>query len=464
MDATLELTRGTARAGYRPPVSKLAPFLGYLVLFWGLRGAYWTSTYEAPFSDIADYVWVGTNIASQFLFGASEQLYAYYAPVTPTFIAIARWLGGGHFEATFRLLVQAITFCSALLLAYELAMLTGRAWLGWALPFIVALSRPSIFWSLKLSTEPVSEALLLATVGLTLRALRTRRAATFLVAGAAAIAVVLNRPQFLPSVVVLGAALLALRPRRNAVLFALGVGIVWSPWIVRNALHYGALVPLSTSGSEILLWEQGVSPVKVGRYDALQVGDLTLRVEGGFSEVRRALDTQPTEVDRMRLVRRIWLAWAVANKWDLHRLYVARLKRLVFENGASGLTQVPRSPLFAAPPLVLQAGSPSAPRWLEAILLDKSPITCLLALGGTVVLLVRHRVTAAAIASFAVLPWFVLATLTSYERTVESMISLTLWLALYGASAIVIMIAPWRPRGAAPGPPAITRPSTKKTR
>src|SRR4051794_31828483 len=38
----------------------------YAALFWGLRAYYWTTTYEAPFSDIGDYVYVGQNIVQHF--------------------------------------------------------------------------------------------------------------------------------------------------------------------------------------------------------------------------------------------------------------------------------------------------------------------------------------------------------------------------------------------------------------
>src|SRR5689334_11149413 len=122
----------------------------YAVFFWGLRTYYWATTYEAPFSDIGDYVYVGQNIAQHFFFGISSQLVAYWTPVTPSFIALAIFIGGEHFEMVFRVLIQAIAFAGSILLANEIVRMTGRGWLGAVWLLLLALSKPSIFWSLKL--------------------------------------------------------------------------------------------------------------------------------------------------------------------------------------------------------------------------------------------------------------------------------------------------------------------------
>jgi branched-subunit amino acid transport protein len=174
--------------------------VAYALTFWGLRVSYWATTSEAPFSDIADYVWVGQNIAHDFYFGTTDTFYSYYTPVTPSFVAIGIVLGGAHFEVVFRVVVQALAFLGSVNLAYEIVQLTRRGWLGAALLFVVALSRPSIFWSLKLSTESVSEALLLSSLGVVLRGVRTRSLLTMTLAGMLFLLLALNRPQFFPSV------------------------------------------------------------------------------------------------------------------------------------------------------------------------------------------------------------------------------------------------------------------------
>src|SRR6185295_1685314 len=98
----------------------------------------------------------------------------YYTPITPSLIAVAKIIWPADYETVFRLLVQAIVFVAALRIVRELSLLTGRKWLGVSFLLIVTLCRPSIFWSLKLSTEPVCEAMLYATLATGLATLRTR--------------------------------------------------------------------------------------------------------------------------------------------------------------------------------------------------------------------------------------------------------------------------------------------------
>src|SRR5256885_13568603 len=121
----------------------------YAIVFWGLRILYWRVTHEAPFSDIGDFVRLAQQITHLFYFGVGESLATYWSPVTPSFIAMSMVLGGANFEAVFRVLVQAVAFGGSLVLAYEIVKMTGRGWLGGAWLFVLALSKPSIFWSLE---------------------------------------------------------------------------------------------------------------------------------------------------------------------------------------------------------------------------------------------------------------------------------------------------------------------------
>src|SRR2546423_1578838 len=231
-------------------------------VFWLLRIYYWSITVEEPFSDMTDYIETARQIKTHFFFGLREGLYAYYNPVTPSLLAISMILGGDSFLWVFRVLVQLIAFIATLLLAYEIAILTGRRWLGIALLAAVALCRPSIFWSLKPSTETPSEALLLASIGLGLHAYRTRSLSAAAACGLMCIFLSLNRSQFLPSALIVGAIFLystlfrrgektwdmqtAVSSRRwfarvrlnldstrlaQTICFALGLAVVWTPWI-----------------------------------------------------------------------------------------------------------------------------------------------------------------------------------------------------------------------------------------
>lgn len=452
----------------------------YTLLFWGLRLRYWSVTHEEPYSDIIAYVQIAQQIAQNFFFGQSQQYYAHWTPVTPSFIAVSMLLGGANYQSVCRVLVQSVTFLATLLLAYELAKLTGRRWLGLAVLFIVAICRASIFWSLKIGTEGVSEALFLSSLALGLRTVRLNSPLAAIFAGAACILLALNRPQFFPSVVV-AAGFLALgavpfhrwagRPglvgrlasrlelrklapwfdpatrgnRRRlltAICFGLGIMIVWTPWLVRNYAHYGAIIAFNTSGTDTFIWEYGGGPIKPGRYTELPYGDGKVLREFGLHRIQQDLRKMPNDLVRWYEVRAIATAWVRANWMDIPRLMFWRLKRYVAYNGASGLTTVPREQLFPQGPPAYQ--NPAGPiSTVENILIDKSPWAVVLALCGALLLLWRSWLPGGFILGIWFMPWPVLSFLISYERTVESMISFTLWLALYFAAEMAI----WLSRG-----------------
>lgn len=450
------------------PRWQAASVLGaYAIIFWALRVDYWANTSEAPFSDIASYVAVGQQIAHHFFFGLTETNYSFYTPVTPGIIAVAILIGGENYQTVFRFLVQGLTFFGTFLLAYEIVKMTGRRWLGISLLFIVALARPSIFWSLKLGTEAVSEALLILSLGMSLQAMRTRSLAAAFLAGVLCLLLGLNRPQFLPSTFLVAACfgLRAFGIRRvepmasaqdatqgqapgflrrcgrwtisfrgsrtlwQACYFAVGIIAVWSPWIVRNYVHYGAFIPTSTNGTGAFTWEYGSGPIRTGRYKELISRNGT---NGEFNpdEIQKTLSNSANDYEESRIMLRWAKAWLFANRSDLPRLFVWRLKHFVSQNGASGLTKVPRDRLFARPTVGFNNPYPPV-SWLDLILLDKTPWVCFLAFAGVMLLIMRYGLFGLIVASLLVTPWFVLAALIGYERYVESMISITLWLALY---------------------------------
>ncbi len=433
-------------------------------IFWSLRWYYWSITFEEPFSDIADYIVVANRIVNHFSFGVSDTMYSYYTPITPSFIAVSILLGGDNYQLAFRYLVQTVTFVGSLFLAYEIVKLTGRRWLGAALLLVVSLSRPSIFWSLKLGTEAVTEALLISAIAINFRALRTRSPVCAIAAGAVCVLLALNRPQWVPSVFAVAACfgfaafgfrmrregsnmqgIISLRDRTRlwqAACFVAGALLVWSPWIVRNYLHYGAFIPTATSGVEAFVWESGGAPLTPGRYQELHLSDGTVWRNFAITDIRASLADSPNDYERSKSFRLMATAWLWANLEDLPSLFARRLMHFISHSGANDLTTVPRGHLFPTSADDFQLIA------LDRILLDKNSWICALAFGGVVLLIIRYGVFGYTIASLCLLPWFVLAAVIGHERTVESLISITIWLAVYFASeAIVVALSLWRLTG-----------------
>jgi hypothetical protein len=363
----------------------------------------------------------------------------------------------------FRVLVQLIAFAGSLLLACEIRKLTGRAWLAAAWLFVLALSKPSIFWSLKLGTEGMSEALLIGSIGLVLRAVRTRSRLDAILAGIVCLLLGLNRPQFMAPVLLAGAcwalAAFLAAPSRDlspswasrirlrdphrllqALCFGFGIALAWSPWIVRNYAHYGAFVPTGTSGYDTILWELGGSPIRIGRYNELRLPDGSTLNQFGLDKIRERLTALPNDIARVPRMREIGRAWIAANIKDIPRMTAWHLKHLISETGPSSLTKVSRTELFSSPTPGYNNPTTQA-AWLNLLLLDKTPWICLLAFAGTLFVMIQYGLPGVMIACLWLAPWFSIALVIGYERTVESMISVGLWLALYAVTAATLFLS-----------------------
>jgi len=441
------------------------------LLFWALRILYWTQNSEPPFSDIWGYVVTGDNIARHFFFGTDPTHPTYYTPITPSLIAIAKLIGGERFEWAFRFIVQAITFSGAVALMREITLVTGKRWLGAAFLFILAMSRPSIFWSLKLATEPVCEAFLYATAAAALAALRTRALSWAAICGVLALCLGLNRPNFIPGALfiplalLVGGGLLHLAQTRNARtpgnesrdrwrpfsaflkpdarsllligVFCLGFFGTWSIWIGRNLLNYGVFVPTSSSGAQSVTWEFSGRPIKVGRYESLTLADGSEYAQ--FEDVTHLAGRFPLDFEGAQKLNMIARAWYAANYRDLPRLFIWRLKNLVGTRGVSGLSQLSREAIFVAP--TPGYNNPYPPTsWINLLLLDKTPTVCLIALVGVGFFVWMNVGAGLIMAGLALMPWLAAAAVIGYERMVESLIPITIWLALFGISQTVTML------------------------
>lgn len=425
--------------------------------FWGIRVLYWTQISEAPFSDLRDYVDVGRNIYEHFFWGASPAYPTYFAPTTPAFIALSMLIGGeAGYEWVFRFLVQGITFAGIILLALEIIRVTQCRYFGYALLVIVALCRPSVFWSYKTGTEPVSEALLLLTIALALRALRTHGWRSAMLAAMTGTALGLGRPQFLPAVFLMGLTLalwigrtgspdsrriLGFAPMpsiRQGLAFGIGMLIVWTPWVVRNYQITHDIVPLGTSGAESFLWEFGGSAIGRQTYTSLTLSDGSVVTEFGRLALRRRVAHLPTDFERNKQMQLVAKAWIAANWRDLPALALARLIHYTRARGASGLTVVSRERLFGEkdPP-----DSFTISRVLNALLFDKSAATSWITVAGGLIAIITLRGAGLILANMAIVPAITAAFVVSIERAVESMISLQLWLAFFAMATVAFRLA-----------------------
>ena len=463
---TRDRLRFTLKAGARQLCSVYGFLLLSSALFWYLRFAYWSVTYEPAFSDIAGYVATGENIVRHFFFGLNDAHQVYYTPVTPGLIAIAKLIAPGRFEQAFRVLIQVITFAAALGVVREIALLTGRKWLAASFLFIVAICRPSIFWSLKLSTEPVCEALLYATAATALATLRTGSWRWAGLCGGLALCLGLNRPGFLPGTMFIPLAFLiqgfvsgrrqgdertgqdaparsfgalARNPRTllMAGVFALCFFGMWSLWIGRNLVNYGVFMPTAASGAQSSIWEYGGTPVKIGRYDSL-----TLRDGSEFSNFGKVMEEAGRFSHDYESAQRLFMiarAWHAANWMDLPRVFLWRLKHIVANRGANGLTRVSREAIFLAPtPGFNNPYTPVA--WLDLVLLDKTPFICFVALFGLGLFIWTFPLPGLVFAGLALAPWLTSAAVIGYERTVEALIATTIWFAFFGLAQVALLL------------------------
>jgi hypothetical protein len=412
--------------------------------FWILRISYWKTNTEAPFSDMADYVEVADNIVSSFTFGVARAP-TYFTPVTPSLIAIAKLISPGHFQAVFQCLTQLLAFVGMLALAREIRLLTGQRFLALALVGIVAFCRPSIFWSLKIATEPLGEALLYLASALILATLRTQRFSLSLASGMCSLLLGLNRPNYLPGILLVLAALAVctrttqLRPLRSLALpavFLCGFFGLWLPWVARNYLNYGDLVPTSSSGYLAMLWEEGGAPLRPGRYESLTLADRSKFSEFGLNNVLEAWRKRPTPAERTRFIKMLSSAWLAENWTDLPRVMAWRLRQIVSNRSADGLTKLSREELFLSPQTGVRFPYWDA-AWINVILLDKTPTMCLLSLVGLGYLLVRFRYAAIALTGLLVVPWIAAAGVIANSRYVESLVAFDIWFAFFGISCFV---------------------------
>jgi hypothetical protein len=395
-------------------------------LFAGLRIAYWNTVTEVPFSDMADYLNIAKGVLHDGSFKFDSFWMSYKPPTLPAFGAGVFLLAGSEDLLVWRVALGFMTLLGLSWASYEVYALTKRRWLGILLLLIVAISKSSIFWSLKFATEGTSEMLNYWSVALFLCALRTKRVTPFFALGVTLTAAVLNRPQslpILPLVFLLMILVLRLRAQHIAngrltnsrilpAAFILGVALCWTPWLVRSWRLYGHVVPFSSQGPYSFLWELGQVTNSAG-----DVSDIdTLQ--------REAAKRFANDYEAEQYAQSFVTYWIKTHYREYPALFTYRLERSFDEPGID-LSHVPRTTLFGD--------------YLDRILLDKSKLLAIPGILGLVAL-AFIQLELAVLLIVALAPWLFGALFISSPRLLEPYIPLI----LYANSAWPLLIGTLR--------------------
>jgi hypothetical protein len=289
-----------------------------------------------------------------------------------------------------------------------------------ALLIIVALSKPSIFWSLKLAREGFQEALTYWTVAAALAAFRKDRPMVYLVLGLVVAVNFLNRPNALPIVPVIALLLVGIHiwNRRSADddphtrrfslghklgAFLLGILALWGPWIARSIAIYGEPVLLSTQGPYAVLWELG--EIRVRLRDGREIVTHVNRLQAEAGQF-------PNDLAASKYANEIAQAWISEHRSELPSLMFARIGGSI-GNRDVHLTKVPRDVIFGPP-------------W-DSFLLDKGRATTYAGALGLLVLPGLYGWRLLILPAAALIPWLTAAALIGYARWLEPAIPLILF-------------------------------------
>jgi hypothetical protein len=389
-------------------------------LFWLLRIYYWSITVEIPFSDMAAYLQMGRGVYEQWDFVWNDFWWTFKPPGQPLLIAASWLVAGGESLRAWQYLQTLLTFLGLIWLVREVRLLTGQRWLAVALLWVVALSKPSVFWSLKYAQETLGEAVIYSCLAGGLWALRHQSIGRFAALGALYGFALLCRPQCALYVAVfpltvVGQAVACQgwrgvtdRRRRQAIAaFACGVLVLWTPWVVRSFVLYDAFLPLTTQGPYAVLWELDSTPVDVPGY-----GPVAPAV---WPILREAPTRFRNDYEASRYASAVAWAWIKANRWQLPQIVATRIKRSILDNDASGLTRVSRTQLL--------------PGWWNMMLLDKDRTGWVAVAGicGLLLCSIKWGFSGALIPAIVLLPWLATVSMMGWARYFEPSLPLVLF-------------------------------------
>lgn len=387
------------------------------LLFWAIRLSYWSTVEEPPFSDMAGFDHVAHGIASSWNFEWSSFWKTYTTPALVTARTL-QILAFGDSMFAWQVLQGVLTFSALLWLAYEVSQTTRSRALALALLFFVALSKSSVFWSLKLSREGFHELTTYALIAAFLLAIRTRKVFAFFTVGLIAAANFLNKPNAILILPVLfflvaygywrgsDATKRQWMPGFNALLAcAIGIALLWVPWIARSINIYGEPVLLNTQGAYTVLWEVGEVTVR------LQDGR-TVRTDVNALQ-KNAQHDYPDDLAAGKYAREIANAWLRDHIRELPQIAWSRIHRTVHDRTIY-LTKVSRHDLFHSP--------------VDRLLLDKHVVTVYLGVIGLFLLGPLFRCWQLHFVPAVVLiPWLSAAMLVGYPRMIEAALPLILF-------------------------------------
>jgi len=364
---------------------RVLPWASFFVAgaaFWGLRVRYWRLTPEEPFSDMWDFEMIAQRFLERGDLGHGDFWLMYRPPVLPLLrAALITVIGRDADLSGWRWFLAMLTFAGLCWMCFEIYKVTERRWVAFAFLAVVALSKSSIFWSLKIASEGVAEACLYFAVAVTLFAERTQRKWSFVLVGLSYAIALLARPTYVVVALLMPAVFLVqqLVRARNAKarlrtalvvpgLVCLGVAAGWSPWVARSLRLYGHVVPLTTQGPYSFMWE---------------FGEFTATVDGEAvtTDVHRLQAEAPAKFPHdqaaSQYASRLVNAWLRENWRTWLKAVVARIPAVIRDTH-EGLSRVPREVLFP--------GSR-----VEALLLDKGLLSISCGVVGLLILARRFR-------------------------------------------------------------------------
>lgn len=202
-------------------------------------------------------------------------------PGQAVFILIPKWLFPGVTFAQLRFL-QAVVSTLTIFLGFRIATLLWGHGAGVATAWLLTLYFPLTYYVGTLVPETNYIACLFAFVFACVRAQRTPTIARVAVAGVSlGLAIAFKPvPTLLVTIVLPWIGATAPRSRRVSLVsaFVLAASVLPGAWIVRNALHYGHLYPVSTNGGTLLALanNEGLDPL---RPDMMYWDDLYKRAD-----------------------------------------------------------------------------------------------------------------------------------------------------------------------------------------
>ena len=317
-------------------------------LFWSLRLAYWSTTEEEPFSDMADLIAIASAFLKDGSLGMGEFWRAYKVPVVPIMMAMVFAIAGEANLDAWRVAQTLFVFLAATWLAREIYLRSASHMLALGLLCCVALARSSIFWSLKPATESVAEGFVYLIPACALWHGRRLDGISAFTLGSVMVAAMLARPNFLILLFILGLWVFWLHganrntdSKTGAVIaaFLLGVCLAWSPWIVRNYALYGIFVPISTQGPYTFLWELG--QITATLPDGTKVETTVQKLQ---DDAGRDFKNDHQAARYAEGLARSWLR----ENWKLYVRLVASRAWQQLADTTEYLTKVPRDRLFTS--------------------------------------------------------------------------------------------------------------------